>query len=152
MLGDDLPAASTPHSFAPGDAVPSTPTRTNFPQSNLDDRSVPMNADWVDENVDLFFDGDDMDDGDLDDGLMQSLDNPEPGDDAMISALVLAGATLKQAQQYTLAVRGQPDTPTFMEFFGRGSVVKQANKTRRSLNIKGLHALDLRTLRSDGTH
>ena len=38
-----------------------------------------------------------------------------------------------------------------MEFDGRGSIIKEANKARRCLNVKGLHALDLRTFRPDGS-
>ena len=38
-----------------------------------------------------------------------------------------------------------------MEFFGRGLVIKEANRARRCLNIKGLHALDLKTLRPDAS-
>ena len=70
----------------------------------------------------------------------------------MMNALILAGAGPDQARTYTAATRGKADPPTFMEFYGRGSIVGEANRARRCLNIKGLHALDLRTFRPDGTH
>ena len=41
-------------------------------------------------------------------------------------------------------------TPTFMEFYGRGNIMKEASRARRCLNIRGIHALDLRTFRPDG--
>ena len=75
---------------------------------------------------------------------------PDDEGEQMVSALVMAGANVEQARTYTAAVRGRPDGPTFMEFFGRGAIVREANRARRCLNIQGLHALDLRTYRPDG--
>ena len=40
---------------------------------------------------------------------------------------------------------------TFFEVFGRGSIVKAAACARWSLNLNGLRATDLRTMRDDGT-
>ena len=77
-----------------------------------------------------------------------------PGPDVdmdMVTTLILAGADPEQAQTYVSAIRGKVDNPTFMEFYGRGSLVREANQARRCLNIKGLHALDLRTFRPDGS-
>ena len=44
-----------------------------------------------------------------------------------------------------------PTEATFMELYGRGGITADANATRRSLNVKGLGAFDLRTLKPDGT-
>ena len=71
-------------------------------------------------------------------------------DDSMVAALIIDGANADQARTYAAAVKGRTDNPTCMEFFGRGSIIKEANKARRCLNIRGLHALDLRTFRPDG--
>ena len=38
-----------------------------------------------------------------------------------------------------------PDDVTFMEIYGRGSICREANQSRRDLNVAGLGALDLRT-------
>ena len=38
-----------------------------------------------------------------------------------------------------------------MEVYGRGAIVDMANARARSLNIDGLDALDIRTLKHDGT-
>ena len=73
-------------------------------------------------------------------------------DDTMVSTLILAGANMNQARTYAAAVRGKTDAPTFMEYYGRGEIMKDANRARRCLNVKGIHALDLRTFRPDGTH
>ena len=77
-------------------------------------------------------------------------DGPDDDGKQMMSALILAGANVEQARTYTAAVGGRTDGPTFMEFFGRGATVREANRARRCLNIQGLHALDLRTYRPDG--
>ena len=71
-------------------------------------------------------------------------------DESMMSALIMAGATFDQARTYAAAVRGKIDPPTFTELYERGSIVKEASRARRCLNVKGLHALDLTTFRPDG--
>ena len=44
-----------------------------------------------------------------------------------------------------------PNTATFMELDCRGAICRQANQSRRDLNVQGLGALDLRTSKPDGT-
>ena len=39
---------------------------------------------------------------------------------------------------------------TFIEVYGAGRIVQAATARRRALNVRGLSALDLRTLRADG--
>ena len=68
----------------------------------------------------------------------------------MVSACIMARANLDQARTCAAVVRGKIDLPTFMEFYGRGSIVKEATKARRCPNVKGLHAFDKRTFRPDG--
>ena len=68
-------------------------------------------------------------------GLMDDDD-----DDNMVATLIIAGANADQARTYAAAVKGRTDNPTFMEFFGRGSIIKEANRARRCLDIRGLHA------------
>ena len=38
-----------------------------------------------------------------------------------------------------------------METYGQGNLVTEANNKRQSLNLRGLNAFDLRTLKPDGT-
>ena len=59
-------------------------------------------------------------------------------DDAMVSTLILAGADLNQAKTYAAAVRGKTDAPTFMDFYGRGEIIKEANRARRCLNVASM--------------
>ena len=40
--------------------------------------------------------------------------------------------------------------PTFVEMYARGNIVEEANQRRRSLNIHGLNAFDLRTTKPSG--
>ena len=71
--------------------------------------------------------------------------------DEVMTTLILAGANPEQARTYAAAVRGNSNvTPTFVEFYGRGNIMKEANKARRCLNVRGIHALDLHTFRPDG--
>ena len=44
-----------------------------------------------------------------------------------------------------------PSEATFLEVYGRGSIVRAANTSRRDVNVKGVGALDLRTTRDDGS-
>ena len=39
---------------------------------------------------------------------------------------------------------------TFTEIFGRGSMVQEANRHRGNLNVQGLRAMDLRTMKPSG--
>ena len=41
---------------------------------------------------------------------------------------------------------------TFFEVYGRGAIAQAASENWRNLNVTGLHVLDLRTVREDGTH
>ena len=71
--------------------------------------------------------------------------------DAMIDALVGAGTCPKAAQLFTYAVMRKDLPSSFMEIYGRGSIMKEANGPRRALNIEGLAALDIRTFKPDGS-
>ena len=64
---------------------------------------------------------------------------------AMIDALIGAGTCPKAAKLYAFAVLKNKFPSSFMEIYGRGSIVKDANGPRRALNIEGLAALDIRT-------
>ena len=70
----------------------------------------------------------------------------------MVSSLTMAGARSALAQTYAAVVKGLPNekVQTFIDFYGRGSIMKEANKARGCLNIKGIHALDLRSFRPEG--
>ena len=71
--------------------------------------------------------------------------------DMMVDALTLAGVRERTARDYALsAVKHERANPTFIEVYGRGKIVTAANGPHKSLNIKGLSALDLATTKSSG--
>ena len=69
----------------------------------------------------------------------------------MLDALMLAGVDPPAANLFAARVSPSSRPETFFEVYGRGSIVAEALKQRRSLNVQGLHAMDLRTQRPDGT-
>lgn len=54
----------------------------------------------------------------------------------------------QEKRSLVAAITGAP--PTFVEVYGGGSIVDASNGLRRNLNVKRLHALDLRTLKPNG--
>ena len=82
------------------------------------------------------------------------------GDSAMVDTLRLLGVDEVEAVQFLYRihqtkkskVKKCSDAPaTFVELYGGGSLCKEAYKSRRKLNIKGIGAFDLRTHKPDGT-
>ena len=115
----------------------------------------------MDDGVDLFFDGDD--ENEMHDSLI--LAGVDPDEARLFGATILGrytGVAKSSDSNNTVfdhellgalanfSTASDPPT-TFVEAFGRGSIIKEAAARRRNLNLKGLHAMDLRTFRSDGT-
>ena len=147
--GIETPKASrpsTPRNDSSREAQPPSPVPSYAPTSPGHGISDEDLADIVNTSERMEVEQDDVDP--MQDYGPYDLDDP----DEMVSTLIMAGATADQAQTYAAAVRGKPssETPTFMEFYGRGSIPREANRARRCLNVKGIHALDLRTFRPDG--
>ena len=69
---------------------------------------------------------------------------------ATINLLKSAGVTHDDAVNYCKAIVGKADAGTFVELYGRGSIMSHANGPRRNLGIKGLGAFDLRTVKPGG--
>ena len=65
--------------------------------------------------------------------------------------LQILGVETVQATRFICGLREAPEQ-TFLEVYGQGRIVEEAHKHRCDLNLRGLDALDLRTLRPDGTH
>ena len=84
-----------------------------------------------DDGVDLFFDGHDKDE--------------------MHDGLFLAGVYPEEAKIVAASIVASAKPTTFFEVFGRRSIVQEAARARRSLNLQGFRAMDLRTMRDDGT-
>ena len=69
----------------------------------------------------------------------------------MADSYVLAGVDSATARLCAAKnPKGFSQPETFFEVVGRGSAVQEALQSRRTLNIEELHAMDMRTLRSDG--
>ena len=77
-------------------------------------------------------------------------DDADIADFLMLNALVAAGVDQTCAELYTNTVCALPNKTSFVEVYGRGHIMAQANGPRRSLNITGLNALDLRTYKANG--
>ena len=75
----------------------------------------------------------------------------ENDEDAMLTALLLAAVEGDVAKAFAPRVVGSRKAETLYEVYGRGAIVQEALTSRRNLNLNVLHAMDLRTQRSDGT-
>ena len=124
----DPPSHGNPVSFGPAVSV-------RAPESPPD-----MDA------VDLFYP--------TDDELMMDGEEPfnlsDPSAEQMLDSLIGAGSNLQAAELFTFAVMGKYSPATLVEVFGRGGISDEANGPRRALNIQGLAALDIRTLKPNG--
>ena len=135
-----------PRSYSPGDDVDDTAplnygTDDDEPpglaESDDEDFKEPPNkrhrATWLDEDedavADLFVDSDD--------------------EDKVINALVQNGVQPDVAKKKARDIVN-PNQATFVEMYGRGGTVREANTARRDLNVKGLAAFDIRTSKPDG--
>ena len=68
----------------------------------------------------------------------------------MVDYLVLVGADPIEAKDRVNSMRGRRST-TFMEVYGGGAINECANRARRDIGLKGIGALDIRTLKPDGS-
>ena len=94
----------------------------------------------ADPDIDMFFPDREDEDADM----------PEvPDSDEMMSSLLAAGTNHDAAQLFINQIYNK-GPPSFMEMYGQGSIVAEANRSRRFLNIQGLNAFDLRTVKPDG--
>ena len=71
-------------------------------------------------------------------------DDADITDFLMVNALITAGADRTCAELCTNTVWAIQSRTSFVEVYGRGHIMAQANGPRRSLNITGLNALVLR--------
>ena len=54
------------------------------------------------------------------------------------------------AKNYCNAILGNASEATFVEMYGRGAIMNEANGPRRNLGLKGLSAFDMRTMKPGG--
>ena len=68
----------------------------------------------------------------------------------IVNAVIAAGVDQTCAELYTNTTCAIKNRASFVEVYGRGHIMAQASRPRRSLNITGLNALDLRTYKANG--
>ena len=71
-------------------------------------------------------------------------------EDSVARALILCGVAESTARSKAKDIVS-PSQAIFFEMYGRGEIVREANASRRDLNVVGLEAMDLRTSKPDGT-
>ena len=68
----------------------------------------------------------------------------------LMDVLQTLGIDVVAASRFVNSIRQKPKG-TFLEMYGHGRMVIAAHGRRRALNLEGLGAFDLRTLKPDGT-
>ena len=110
-----------------------------------------MREEWIDEDGPDDSVPPDMDDDPWRDYGPYDLEEDEDmATEAMVDALVTAGTDPQAALVFANSVSKKPLPASFIEVYGRGEIMRNANGPRRSLNIQGLGALDLRTFKPNG--
>ena len=89
------------------------------------------------------------DEGDLLMDGTEPFDLDDDSQSAMVDALVGAWTCPKADKLFTYAVTKNEFPSSFIEIYGRGSIVKDTDGPRRALNIEGFAALDIRTYKPD---
>ena len=76
---------------------------------------------------------------------------PKPSIDSVAVLLQTIGADVTEATRVTaMWVKEEKRSPTFVEVYGRGSIVQEAARSRRDLGVAGRGAFDLRTAEPNG--
>ena len=129
-----------------GDDVVDTTPHVNEP-TMIDDTSQFFED--VNDALDVDWQGEELEDPEGD-HLMSS----------MVDVLQTLGISASDAVAYSVDMvknrplrpvqYGHPYNPTMMEVYGKGNIVAASHGPRRNLNIDGLRAFDLRTVKPDG--
>ena len=148
VVVDDEPVRAA---FEPLERPPLIP-ENSYPNMNTEPNTLAPDSPARDLDLDDAYDlfGPDIED----DGMDEEAPSTE---DQMVDAFVLAGTThdargfVRAMLQHKQAHEPQMSKPTtFMEVFGGGAICREANRSRRNLNLKGLQAMDLRTTKPNG--
>jgi hypothetical protein len=140
---DDLPAMEGP-------AAQQRSDDQTFDDDDYEPNDNSESAGGPEDEPDEYAPAIDEDDWDqLDIGLMD--DNEDATMSSMVDSLVAEGADRHGSQIYAATVTGSRTEASFVDAYGRGSIMAAANLRRRNLNIQELAALDLRTVKKDGT-
>ena len=130
-----------------------SPAGTNLPKDDQDDDEAPGlidesdNEDFREPDAKRRRNHSDLDEDEIADLFAPTDDEDE---DKVIQALILCGVDDTVARRKARDIVG-PNEATFVEMYGRGSIMREANTSRRDLNVTGLAACDLRTSKPDGS-
>ena len=86
------------------------------------------------------------------------MDDDDEPESQMVDAFLLPGADYERTKSCIKSIFSiveklpDSDKTTFMEMYVGGSLCREANLSRRNLNLVGLNALGLRTTEADGSH
>ena len=69
----------------------------------------------------------------------------------IVDSSVAAGADRHWSRIYAASGIGSSKEASFVEVYGSGPIMADANLRRRNLNVRGLAALDPQTLKEDAT-
>ena len=119
-----------------------------------DDMEGPLDEDDCPPTEPMDF-GDELEydcsDIEIPDGVVIEDTRDGPADHEMVElmdVLQCLGVSAEDACRYSVKVLKRK--LTFMEVYGRGSIIEEAHGPERNLNIEGLQAFDLRSGRADG--
>ena len=110
----------------------------------------------VEDSTEFYKEVDAVDDAFMGSGSDNVGDDNGSGDHEMIAlmdVLQTLGVEPEEANRFSakvMRISSQPTRPTFVEAYGCGNVVHEANNVLRNLNVDGLCAFDLRTAKSNG--
>ena len=135
------------------DVIPDSTPKNDEPNSvNLDDTyNFHEEVDEaLDDAIDVDWQGDDLVDYDDDNRMVSMVDILQTLGVSVGDAVAYAVKATKDKVPVYGVVTGQSYNPTFIEVYGHGTIVQASHGCRRSLNVNGLNALDLRTSKPNG--
>ena len=127
------------------------PTPVSAPEPRMADVGDTFGFhDVVDsDDLDVEWTGPDLVDGDGD-HMMSSLISVLQTNGVSVGDAVSFAVNVVKSRPPTPTAFGAPYNPTLFELYGHGSLVNASHGCRRNVNVNGLRALDLRTMKPNG--
>ena len=104
----------------------------------------------LDDGIEVDWHGDTLYDGDGDHVMSTLVDVLQTNGVSVGDAVEYAMNVVKNRSASPISM-GKPYNPALFEVYGHGTIVNASHGIRRSLNVNGLRALDLRTTKPNGT-
>ena len=142
--------------------VPETPRDAPMDQSPAEELEVPVEAgdiggsqdvDFMEDTTEFYKEVDNDFMGSADAEVEPDIDTDDHEMVALMDILQTLGVEAEEANRFSsriMRITSQPLNPSFVEMYGCGNIVHAANHILRNLNIDGLCAFDLRTLKPGG--